>query len=33
MSQIKGELKTDESNSESNNEFDKYQNYVMVYIL
>ena len=26
MSQIKGELKTNESNSESDNEFDKYQN-------
>ena len=26
MSQIEGELKTNESNSETNNEFDKYQN-------
>ena len=26
MSQIEGELKTNESNSESDNEFDKYQN-------
>ena len=26
MSQIEGDLKTNESNSESDNEFDKYQN-------